>query len=188
MQKSTITLIFAGFTCLVVAKPKSATQVSTDVRVEHNVAYLAAGRDEKADLYSPLAIAKDARLPAVVWIHGGGWNGGSKSSSREVNVCNTLALNGYIAMSIDYKLSSEKIAVWPQNLWDCKTAVRWLRKNAERLGIDPDRIGVMGGSACGHLASMVALSTPEDKLDPVQPYGDISCAVRCCVNKYLATN
>ena len=66
--------------------------------------------------------------------------------------------------------------------------MRWRRKNADRLGIDPDHIGVMGGSAGGHLASIVALTTPEDKLDPAQSEGDISCAVRCCVNKYLATN
>lgn len=170
------------------AKPKSKAKVPANVRVERDVSYLAADRQEKADLYFPEVMPKDARLPAVVWIHGGGWNGGRKDANREVNVCGTLASNGYVAMSIDYKLASSKKAIWPQNLWDCKTAVRWLRKNADRLGIDPDRIGVMGGSAGGHLASMVALTLPEDKLDPSEPYGDLSCAVRCCVNMYGITD
>jgi len=88
-------------------------------------------------------------------------------------------------MSIDYDLQKEGgPPVWPRNLHDCKTAVRWLRANAERLGIDPDRIAVAGGSAGGHLASMVALTRPEDGLDPAGPYGEFSCAVKCGLNFY----
>ena len=74
--------------------------------------------------------------------------------------------------------------MWPTNLWDCKTAVRWLRKNADRLQVDPDRIGVIGGSAGGHLAAMVALTGPADGLDPAGPYAEFSCAVRCGVDLY----
>ncbi len=166
------------------AKPKSEPEMPTDVRVERGVTYLPSDREEKADLYFPEKTEQGVRLPAVVWIHGGGWNGGRRDARREVNVCGTLARNGYVAMSIDYKLAKGKKGIWPQNLWDCKTAVRWLRKNADRLGIDPARIGVMGGSAGGHLASMVALTTPADGLDPAEPYGDVSCAVRCCVDLY----
>lgn len=91
-------------------------------------------------------------------------------------------------MSIDYLLSDKKQAVWPTNLWDCKTAVRWLRKNAERLGVDPERLGVMGGSAGGHLAAMVALTTPADSLDPAEPFGEVSCRVKCCVDFYGITD
>ena len=165
-------------------KSKKPAEVPSVVRVERDVAYLAEARKEKADLYFPRNAAKSTKLPAVVWIHGGGWNGGQRDANREVNVCSTLALNGYVAMSIDYKLAYSKNAVWPTNLHDCKTAVRWLRKNAEKLGIDADHIGVMGGSAGGHLASMVALTTAEDGLDPAEPYGDVSCAVSCCVDLY----
>ncbi len=163
---------------------KSPPAFPHDVRVERGVAYLPAGREEKADLYFPREMPKDARLPAMVIIHGGGWNGGRRDGKRELNIGGMLARHGYVGMSIDYKLARGNGAIWPQNLWDCKTAVRWLRKNAERLGIDPDRIGVMGGSAGGHLASMVALTLPADGLDPTEPYGDISCAVRCCINMY----
>ena len=159
-----------------------------DVRVERNVTFLPEGRKGRADLYFPLDMPKDKKLPAIVLIHGGGWSGGRRDAEREINIGSTLARNGYVAMSIDYILSDKKQAVWPTNLWDCKTAVRWLRKNAERLGIDPDRIGVLGGSAGGHLAAMVALTTPADGLDPAQPYGEFSCAVKCCVDMYGITD
>ncbi|MGN6553240.1 MAG: alpha/beta hydrolase fold domain-containing protein [Verrucomicrobiota bacterium] len=166
------------------ATPKSAPKFPSDIRVEHAVDYLPEGRTEKADLYFPLHMPKDAKLPAVVLIHGGGWNDGTRAGKRELNVGSTLARNGYVAMSVDYVLSHGKYAVWPTNLWDCKTAVRWLRKNADRLGVDPERIGVLGGSAGGHLAAMVALTTSSDGLDPAEPYGDISCRVSCCVDLY----
>lgn len=169
-------------------KAKNPVEMPLDVRIERDVSYLAEGRKELADLYSPLESPKGAKRPAVVWIHGGGWNGGQRDAKREINVCSTLARNGYVAMSIDYKLTYGKSAVWPNNLGDCKTAVRWLRKNAERLGIDSDHIGVMGGSAGGHLASMVALTTAKDGFDPAEPYGDVSCAVSCCVDMYGITD
>lgn len=156
----------------------------TDIRVERNVAFLPADRKEQADLYFPRHMAKGAKLPAMVLIHGGGWAGGRRDAGREINIGGTLARNGYVAMSVDYLLSDKKQAVWPTNLWDCKTAVRWLRKNAERLGVDPDRIGVLGGSAGGRLAALVALTSPADGLDPAGPYGEISCAVKCCVDLY----
>ncbi len=168
------------------AKPatKKPLVFPTDVRVERAVAYLPADRQEKADLYFPKTMAEGARLPAMVMIHGGGWAGGKRDAARELNIGGTLARNGYIVMSIDYLLADKRQAVWPTNLWDCKLAVRWLRVNAPKLGVDPQRIGVMGGSAGGHLAAMVALTRPEDGLDPAAPWPEVSCAVRCCIDLY----
>lgn len=168
--------------CLLLAAGRVVT--AADVRVERDVAYLPADRTEHADLYFPLELPAGKRLPAVVIIHGGGWNDGKRDARREISTGSTLARNSYVAMSIDYKLAWGKYVVWPTNLWDCKTAVRWLRKNADRLGIDPSRIGVLGESAGGHLAAMVALTAPADGLDPAGPDGDISCAVSCCVDMY----
>ena len=165
-------------------KPKAAPEFPADIRVERNVKFLADGRKQRADLYFPLQMPKNKKLSGIVWIHGGGWTGGARDAKREISVCADLARNGFVVMSSDYILSDKKQAVWPTNLWDCKTAIRWLRKNAERLGIDPERIGVMGGSAGGHLAAMVALTTPADGLDPAAPFGDVSCGVRCCVDFY----
>jgi acetyl esterase/lipase len=163
-------------------KPSGAPRFPADVRVERGVEFL--GGRLKADLYFPLEMPKVEKLPGIVWIHGGGWSGGTRDAKREISVCSDLARNGFVTMSIEYVLSNKKQAVWPTNLWDCKTAVRWLRKNSGRLGVNPDNIGVMGGSAGGHLAAMVALTTSADGLDPQEPFGDVSCAVKCCVDFY----
>ena len=179
-----LTCVF-GMSCAAQeTKPKTAPVFPTDIRVERGVNYLPVGRKERADLYFPLEMPKDKKLPGIVWIHGGGWSSGARDGKREISVCSDLARNGFAVMSIDYILSDKKQAVWPTNLWDCKTAVRWLRQNAERLGVDPNRIGVAGGSAGGHLAAMVALTTPDDGFDPKEPLGDIPCAVKCCVDLY----
>ena len=118
-------------------------------------------------------------------IHGGGWTGGDKGAARELGIGTTLAENGYVGLSINYLLSNEAHRVtWPQNLHDCKTAVRWLRKNADRLQIDPDHIGVIGGSAGGHLSAMVATTGPEAKYDPPGPYGEFPTRVQAAVIMY----
>jgi acetyl esterase/lipase len=154
------------------------------IRFEPDVAFLEAGRNEKADLYLPEGLPAGRRAPAVVIIHGGGWSGGDKRAAREINIGTNLALNGYVGMSINYALSIGGKTTWPQNLHDCKTAVRWLRKNADRLQVNPDRIGVIGGSAGGHLAAMLAVTGPGDGLDPAGPYGEFSCRVQCAVDLY----
>lgn len=154
------------------------------VVIEKDVAYLPGDRAEKADLYLPSKRGKDVRSPAVVIIHGGGWTSGDKGEQREFNIGTNLALHGYVGLSINYVLSSPGQPTWPRNLYDCKRAVRWLRKNAARLQIDPDRIGVLGGSAGGHLAVMVAVTGPADGFDPAEPDGDVSCRVRCAIDLY----
>ena len=153
-------------------------------QIRTNVEFLASGRSQRADLYLPDPGSPGERRPAVVIIHGGGWTGGRRDAAREINIGTNLALNGYVGLSIDYLLATKTRPTWPTNLHDCKTAVRWLRKNAERLQVDPERIGVIGGSAGGHLASLVVLTRPEDGLDPAGPYGEYSCQVRCGVDLY----
>jgi acetyl esterase/lipase len=154
-------------------------------KIEKDVAYLPEGRAEKADLYLPMNLAAGTKAPALLWIHGGGFTGGDKAQRRELNIGTNFAERGYVVMSINYVLQAKSGApIWPQNLHDCKTAVRWLRANAARLHLDPDRIAVGGGSAGGHLASMVALTKPEDGLDPQGPYGEFSCAVQCGLDFY----
>jgi len=166
------------------AKPQPEPVFPDAVRFERDVPYLDPDRKEKADLYLPKSIPAGERVPAVVIIHGGGWNGGDKAAARELNIGTNLALHGYVGMSINYKLSTDGKVTWPQNLHDCKTAVRWLRNNADRLRVNPDRIGVIGGSAGGHLAAMLAVTNPGDGLDPAEPYGEFSCRVQCAVDLY----
>jgi acetyl esterase/lipase len=171
------------------AKEKSPPEYPKDVRVEVDVAYLSEGRKDKADLYFPIELPAGSALPAVVVIHGGGFNDGDKARSREINLCQNLALHGYVAMSINYKLRKTKGQVtWPQSVHDAKTAVRWLRVNAGKLGIDPERIGAVGFSAGGNLAAMLATTGPEDGLDPAEPHGGVSASVRCGVDFYGAVD
>jgi acetyl esterase/lipase len=167
------------------ARPPAPVVFPTDVRIEHDVAFLSADREEKADLYFPLTMPRDRLLPAVIIIHGGGFNDGDKGRPREINIGQTLALHGYVGMSINYKLAKLKgVATWPQSVYDAKAAVRWLRMNAVRLGLDPDRIGVIGCSAGGNLAAMLALTGPTDEFDDASPYPEVSAAVRCGIDFY----
>jgi acetyl esterase/lipase len=159
----------------------SVTFAADGVRTEHDIDYLGAGRAEKADLYLPAETKSGQKSPAVVIIHGGGWAGGDKRATREINIGTTLAQNGYVGMSINYLLATKDHAgpAWPQNLHDCKAAVRWLRANAARLNIDPEHIGAIGGSAGGHLAAMLALTGPE-----LDPPGTGSCRINCAIDLY----
>ena len=170
--------------CLLTIASGFSQVESGKVTIEKDIAYLPEGRTEKADLYLP---ADDGQKhPAVLIVHGGGWTGGVRNAAREINIGTTLASHGYVCLSIDYKLAAPASTepCWPQNLHDCKTAVRWLRENAERLHIDPAHIGAIGGSAGGHLVSMLAVTQAGDGLDPVGPYSSKSCAIQCVVDLY----
>ncbi|MBU6412170.1 MAG: alpha/beta hydrolase [Planctomycetes bacterium] len=113
----------------------------------------------KLDVYVPEKVAEGERArPLVVWIHGGGWQGGSKDRCP----ANRLVLDGYVVASIQYRLTD--VAPWPAQIQDCKGAIRWLKANAEKYGIDASRVGVWGSSAGGHLAAMLGLTTPKDDL------------------------
>lgn len=109
------------------------------------------GKPLRLDLYLPPR-EEGKRLPVVVWIHGGGWLGGDKSGTPAPEVLG----DRYAVASIGYRLSLE--ATFPAQIHDCKAAVRWLRAHADRYGLDPDRIGVWGSSAGGHLAALLGTS------------------------------
>ncbi len=108
------------------------------------------GKGGERTLHAELAyptVPPKTPMPAVLWIHGGGWAGGSHKN----NFIQWLATKGYFTASIEYRLSGE--AKWPAQLQDCKLGVRWLRANAAIYNVDPNRIAVWGSSAGGHLAS-----------------------------------
>ena len=119
------TLLTALVAAVLSANVQSA---SAEVRIEKNIAYLGPDRTELADLYLPAEAKPGEKRPGVVIIHGGGWTGGKRDAAREINIGTTLAENGYVGLSIDYVLQSKDgPKIWPQNVYDCKTAVRWLR-------------------------------------------------------------
>lgn len=108
-------------------------------------------------LHAEIARPKDppqSPMPAVLWIHGGGWSGGSHKNNGAL----LLAPKGYFTASIEYRLSGE--AKWPAQIEDCKLGVRWLRANAAKYNVNPDRIGCWGSSAGGHLVA--CLGTMDD--------------------------
>ncbi len=156
------------------------------ISIERNLTYLAPGRKEKLDLYQPTGRPPKELSPAIVIIHGGGWTGGDKGAEREFITGTALSKAGYVCVSVEYWKGSKNR--WPTNLQDCKNAVRWLRVNAERLQIDPARIGVIGGSAGGHLALMVAYTAGHAELDPKPLYPGVSDQVTACVNMYGISN
>jgi acetyl esterase/lipase len=106
---------------------------------------------QKLDLYVPKS---ENPAPMIVWIHGGGWKGGSKEQ------CPPLLWSGkgFAVASINYRLSQD--ASFPAQIKDCKAAIRWLRTQAKKYKIDPDHVVAWGGSAGGHLASL--LGTAQD--------------------------
>ena len=169
-------------------------RTAEDVRVQRDVPYLGPDRKEKMDLYLPAKFEQGKKYPAVVIIHGGGWTGGDKGANREQNIGTNLVRAGYVCASINYLLGekqednfAEHLApVWPQNLYDCKNAVRFLRKNAEQYQIDADHIGAIGGSAGGHLTAMLGLTGPDAGLDPPGEDSNISCQVQAIVPMYGA--
>ena len=117
--------------------------------------------------------------PAVLWIHGGGWDHGDKA---ENDGAVALAHEGFVTASLNYRLSGN----WPfpANIEDCKCAIRFLRANAARFGIDPDRIGVAGASAGGHLAELVAAAGPAAGLEGSGGWPDVSSRVQAAAAWY----
>lgn len=94
------------------------------------------------------------KLPAIVWVHGGGWrNGNNQGGLRRLP---ELVRRGFVGASIEYRLSGE--APFPAQIEDCKCAIRFLRAHADQFGIDPERIGVWGSSAGGHLVALLGTS------------------------------
>ena len=159
---------------------------SPQVEVRGDISFLTSARTEKLDLYLPKNRKAGEKSPAVLLIHGGGWKEGDKRQAREIEFGMTLAKNGFVAASINYALRSD--GKFPLNLQDCKNGVRYLRAHADELGIDPDRISVMGSSAGGHLALLVAYTADQSNLAPSQPYPGVSDKVSSVVDFYGISN
>ena len=159
---------------------------SDRVEFRGDVPFLPPDRSETLDLYLPKNRRPGEKSPAVLLIHGGGWKEGDKRQAREIELGTTLAENGYVAASLNYALRSA--GKFPVNLQDCKNGIRYLRAHAAELDLDPNRLAVMGGSAGGHLALMVAYTGDDPTLAPSQPYPDISDKVSCVIDFYGITD
>jgi acetyl esterase/lipase len=162
-------------------------EMPTPVYRLSDISFLGAERREKLDLYFPSGDFRSNR-PAVVFIHGGGFTGGDKAEYRSASVSADLCRAGYVVVSCNYVLGPKtKEGVWPQNIADCRNAVRWARAHGKELGVDPARIAVAGGSAGGYLALMVGLS--DDKTGPGgDPAAKHSAKVSAVIDMYGVVN
>lgn len=145
-----------------------------DYAVERDVVY---GEGDNAR-YQKLDIVyhrdTSQRRPAIVMLHGGGFRQGNKAAFH--TLMRDYALEGYVTLSVAYRFT--QVAPFPAQVEDCKLAVRWLRAHAEKYGVDPDRIGVMGASAGGYLAAMLAFTDEADGMEGDGPYRDQSSRVQ----------
>src|SRR5688572_18356753 len=107
------------------------------------------------DFYEPRADSVRAGRPAILAIHGGAWRGGDKAWGEQF--AEELCPYGYVVISINYRLSSRLNGTWPAQIEDVQKALKYIRANAGRFRVDPDRIAALGMSAGGHLATMAAL-------------------------------
>lgn len=114
------------------------------------------------DRYLPNDRKDDKPLPVVVFIHGGAWQAGDKRGGYRT-IAPLVESGDCIGVSLGYRLTGESI--WPTQIHDCKAAIRWLRANAEKYHLDPNKIGVTGTSAGGHLVAMLGTTGEVPELE-----------------------
>ena len=139
------------------------------------------GRSLEADVFLPPLEEKNR--PAVLFIHGGGWIEGDRSQLRGYGIL--LARLGFVCMCNSYRLSDESI--WPAQIQDVNCAIRYLRANATDLGLDPDRIGVSGNSAGGHLSLMAAATNYDQIFEGEGGNNEVSSEIKAVCAIYPPT-
>lgn len=143
--------------------------------LEENVIYATQHERQKMDLIYPKQHKN--KMPVVVWIHGGGWSDEilDKRYRPEIQL-GDLAKMGFFIASIEYRLCQH--AAFPAQIQDCKCAIRFLRAHAEKYQIDPNKIGVWGESAGGHLASLLGATGDVAKFEGDGGYSEYSSQVQ----------
>jgi len=162
-------------------------RLSDAVRFEPDIPYADTDNPrQKLDLLLPKTPADDKPLPVVVWIHGGAWRAGDKRSGLG-KLSQYVASGDYAGVSVGYRLTGE--AIWPAQIHDCKAAIRWIRGNAQKYNLDPQRIGVWGSSAGGHLVAMLGTSGDVKQLEgDLGRHADQSSRVTCVVDYFGPTD
>ncbi|MCR4414339.1 MAG: alpha/beta hydrolase [Thermoguttaceae bacterium] len=163
------------------AKPKLGMQprMPDNVLVDRDVEY---GRAGDRPLLLHVLRPKDRGekpLPVVVFIHGGAWRAGSRDAGIP-QLAPFVATGNYLGVSVGYRLTDE--AIWPAQIHDCKAAIRWIRANAAKYNLDPEKIGVWGSSAGGHLVSLLGTSGGVKELEGANGSPGQSSRVTCVVD------
>lgn len=150
-----------------------------NVELQEGIEYGEVGdRSLQLDLYKPKNLKE--KVPGLIFIHGGGWKTGQRQDYRVYTTW--FAQQGYVVATIGYRLSKE--AKFPAAVEDAKCAVRWMRKNADSLGVDPEKIVPIGGSAGGHLSMMIGYSSDDKSLEGTGGHADVPSRVAAVVDIY----
>jgi len=132
--------------------------------------------EHNVELYVYVPDADGVR-PCILDIHGGGWK--ARQVEADKPMMERLAQRGFVTALVSYRLSTE--AKYPAALHDCKAAIRCLKANAKELKLDPNRIGIMGGSAGGHLTGLVSMTTGKKEFDGEGPFKDQSTDIKAAI-------
>jgi acetyl esterase/lipase len=160
----------------------SPPPVPPGVTAHRDLPYVENGHARQVlDLYLPNG--ETGPRPVIVWIHGGAWSAGDKAECPPLR--QGFAQQGYAIASVNYRLSQH--ALFPAQLEDCKAAIRWLRANAKKYGLNPDRIGVWGSSAGGHLVALLGVTGNVTTFD-VGAHLEHSSAVQAVMNDFGPTD
>jgi acetyl esterase/lipase len=143
------------------------------------IVYTKIGSTElKLDLMGPTE--GPGPFPAVLVIHGGAWRVGNKTDVRFIMP--DFVRHGYVAIAPQYRFCPKE--TFPAQVYDVKAAVRWIKANAKKYRIDPDRIGAIGFSAGGHLALMLGVTAPSDGLEGENSSAEGDSRVKAVVNYF----
>jgi acetyl esterase/lipase len=176
--------IVAVFLTVCSVAPAFAAEPPADVAFEKDVVY---GKGGGADLVLDISRPKDATnqlLPCVAVIHGGGWSAGNKTQHDDVTW--NFARKGYVCATVGYRLAPAHR--FPAQVNDVKCAVRYLRANASKYGLDPQRIGAVGFSAGAHLSMMLGTMDKDDGLEGDGGWPDQSSKVQAVVSYFGPTD
>lgn len=164
------------------AEPSAAANPPPGPTVLRDVEYCRAGDVPLLmDVYTP-GHSGGQPAPAAVYIHGGAWTQGDKSGGAGFAEVQELVARGYVVASVNYRLAPAY--PFPAQIEDVKCAVRHLRANAAAYGLDPNRIGVWGSSAGGHLAALLGLTDSDDGLEGDGGYAGYSSRVSAVVDMF----
>jgi len=165
------------------AESKPAQPYVPNLVLHRDIEYVPGGHPrQKLDLYLQIpATFEIPQRPLIVWVHGGAWLGGSKNPCPALRFVN----QGYAVASINYRLSQH--AIFPAQIEDCKAAIRWLRANAAQYQFDPNRIGVWGASAGGHLVALLGTTGDVKEFD-VGPNASVSSRVQAVCDFFGPTD
>ena len=167
---------FAGYMGVAAAYSRA-----TVARVERDVTYCVVGNlPLKMGIYHPRSTNRV--VPALLYVHGGGWTKGDKAAGAGTREIGGMVRRSYLVAAVNYRLAPEH--KFPAQIEDVKCAVRFLRANARAYGLDPKRIGAWGGSAGGHLVSLLGLTDRSAGLEGPGGYVDKSSRVQAVVDMF----